>query len=60
MTVDNGFHPRSNADRLYVSRCKGSEGLIGVQDTVETFEVKKLFKKQQIEIVIGCMYNRRR
>ena len=31
-----GFHPKSNVDRLYLSRSDGDRGLIGVQDTVET------------------------
>ena len=31
-----GFHPKSNVDRLYLSRSDGGRGLIGVQDTVET------------------------
>ena len=33
--MHNGFHPKSNIDRLYLSRSEGSRGLIGVQDTVE-------------------------
>ena len=36
LTMHNGFHPKSNADRLYLSRSEGGRGLIGVQDTVET------------------------
>ena len=35
LTMHNGFHPKSNIDRLYLSRSEGSRGLIGVQDTVE-------------------------
>ena len=34
--MHNGFHPKSNVDRLYLSRSEGARGLIGVQDTVET------------------------
>ena len=34
--MHNGFHPKSNVDRLYLSRSEGSRGFIGVQDTVET------------------------
>ena len=34
--MHNGFHPKSNLDRLYLSRSEGGKGLIGVQDTVET------------------------
>ena len=36
LTMRNGFHPKGNVDRLYLSRSAGSRGLIGVQDTVET------------------------
>ena len=36
LTMHNGFHPKSNADRLYLPRSEGGRGLIGVQDTVET------------------------
>ena len=36
LTMQNGFHPKNNADRLYLSRSDGSRGVIGVQDTVET------------------------
>ena len=32
----NGFHPKSNVDRLYLSRSESCRGLIGVQETVET------------------------
>ena len=35
LTMHNGFHPKSNIDRLYLSRSEGSRGFIGVQDTVE-------------------------
>ena len=34
--MQNGFHPKSNVDRLYLSRSEGSRRLTGVQDTVET------------------------
>ena len=36
LTMHNRFHPKSNVDRLYLSRSEGGRGLIGVQDTVET------------------------
>ena len=36
LTMQIGFHPKSNVDRLYISRSEGGRGLIGVQDTVET------------------------
>ena len=35
LTIHSGFLPKSNADRLYLSRNENSRGLIGVQDTVE-------------------------
>ena len=31
LTMHNGFHPKSNVDRLYLSRSEGGRGLIGVQ-----------------------------
>ena len=34
--MHSGFPPKSNVDRLYLSRSEGSRGLIGVQNTVET------------------------
>ena len=36
LTVHNGFYPKSNVERLFLSRSEGSRRLIGVQDTVET------------------------
>ena len=36
LTMHNRFHPKSNVNRLYLSRSEGSRGLIGIQDTVET------------------------
>ena len=36
LTILNGFHPKSNVDRLYLSRSEGGRGLIGVQNAVET------------------------
>ena len=30
-----GFRPKSNVDRLYLSRSEGGRGLIGFQETVE-------------------------
>ena len=36
LTIQTGFHPEGNVDRLYLSRSDSDRGLIGVQDTVET------------------------
>ena len=36
LTMRNGFHSKSNADRLYLSRSEGGRELIGVQDIVGT------------------------
>ena len=36
LTMHNGFLPKSNLERLYLSRSEGSRELIGVQDTVGT------------------------
>ena len=35
LTMHCEFHPKSNVDRLYLSRSEGGRGLIGVQETVE-------------------------
>ena len=35
-TMHNGFHSKSNVDRLYLSKKEGSRRLIEVKDTVET------------------------
>ena len=35
LTMNNGFHPKSNLDRLYLSRGEGGRELIGVQYTME-------------------------
>ena len=34
--MDNGFHPKSNVDRLYLTSREGGRGLIGAQDFVKT------------------------
>ena len=36
LIIHDGFHPKSNVDRFYLSRSESSRGLIGVQDTAET------------------------
>ena len=36
LTIQTGFHPKGNVDRLYLSRSDSDRGLIGVQDTVDT------------------------
>ena len=36
LTRHNGFYPKSNVDRLYLSKSEKDRGLIRVQDTVET------------------------
>ena len=36
LTIQTGFHPEGNVDRLYLSRSDSDRGLIGVQDTVDT------------------------
>ena len=35
LTIHNGSRPKSNVDRLYLSRSEGDRGLIGDQDFVE-------------------------
>ena len=48
--MHNGFHPKSNVDRLYLSRSKGGRGLIGVQVTVETAIYVRNSSKQRLLI----------
>ena len=36
LTIHNGFHPKSNADQLFLSRSEGGRGLLWVHNTVET------------------------
>ena len=36
LTMHNGFHPKSNVDRLFLSRSEGGRSLIGVRDIVKT------------------------
>ena len=35
LTMHDELHPKSNVDRLYLSRSEGSRGLIGVHDDVQ-------------------------
>ena len=48
--MHNGFHPKSNVDRLYLSRSEGGRGLIGVQVTVETAIYVRNSSKQRLLI----------
>ena len=36
MTINKEFHPKSDVDRLYVTRSKGGRGLIGCKSCVIT------------------------
>ena len=35
MTMHNALHPKSNVDRLYISRNEGGRGLHGVEEAVK-------------------------
>ena len=38
MTIHGALHPKSDVDRVYVSRCNGGRGLISVQMCARTEE----------------------
>ena len=39
MTMHKALHPKSNVDRLYISRNEGDRGLLSVEDTIETSKI---------------------
>ena len=39
MTMHKALHPKSNVDRLYISRNEGGRGLISIEDTIETSKI---------------------
>ena len=39
MTMHKALYPKSNVDRLYISRNEGGRGLISVEDTIETSKI---------------------
>ena len=43
MSMYGAQHPEANVDRLYLKRCDGGRGLVGVEDCVQT-EVNSLDK----------------
>ena len=53
--LHNVFCPKSNVDRLYLSRSEGGRGLIGVQDTVETAIWRwRNYVRNSKEILAAC------
>ena len=56
LTMHNGFHPKSIADRLCLSRIVGSRGLIRVQDTVETaiLELRNYVRNAKERLLIAA------
>ena len=54
--MHNGFHPKSIADRLCLSRIVGSRGLIRVQDTVETaiLELRNYVRNAKERLLIAA------
>ena len=51
---NNGFHPKSNVDWLYLLRSEGGGGLIGVQNIVETaiFGLRNYVRKSKERLLI--------
>ena len=43
MTMYGAHHPKANVDRLYLQRCEGRRGLLGLEDCVQV-EVHSLEK----------------
>ena len=35
MTMYGTYHPKADVDRLYLQRCEGGRGLIGLEDCVQ-------------------------
>jgi len=57
-TMNGGLHPRSDVDRLYVSRSIGGRGLLGVEDTVflervALFNYLKSHKDSLMQLVLS-------
>ena len=56
LTMHNGLHPKSNIDRLYLSRIESGRGLIGVQDTRETaiFRLRNYKRNRKERLLIAA------
>ena len=50
------FHPKSNIDRLFLSRSEGGRGLIGVQGIVETaiLGIRKYVRNSKERLLIAA------
>ena len=53
---NNGLHPKSNVDWLYLLRNEGGGGLIGVQNIVETpiFGLRNYVRKSNERLLIAA------
>ena len=46
MTMDRGHYPKADANRLYLLRCEGVGGLIGLEDCVQVSTLKEKILKE--------------
>ena len=46
MTMDGGHYPKADANRLYLLRCEGGRGLIGLEDCVQVSTLKEKILKE--------------
>ena len=53
MTMHNALHPKSNIDRLYISRKEGGRGLQGIEEAVK-FRMRELCKGVQRAFAYCC------
>ena len=53
MTMNGGHHPKADVDRLYLKRCEGGWGLIGLEDyvQVEVHSLKKCLSTSKEKIL---------
>ena len=60
LTMHNGFHPKSNVGRLYLSRSEGSRGLIGIHDPVQTATLELRNYVRTAKEIVHCFTSNRR
>ena len=59
LTTYGDFHPKSDADSLYVERSKGGRGLLSVKDVVEEEERQlKKYTERSLEDMMGIVRER--
>ena len=52
MTMYGAHHPKADVDQLYLQRCEGGRGLLGLEDCVQVevqVEVPKYFEREDIK-----------